>query len=219
MKFLLILIVCLLIIASPILLANNNSTVFAKPRHSSLGQFSFTSTSSQSNIKLTAEVLQCYNSSSSALIDQWVNQLAHIGKPAFTANHTLFEALDKSLVGCFAQANNQNVTSTIKTNTTHPTTTTTTIKNKLHEGTFLTPGQLTVTGVKHPPVKHSAAYNIGYKLGTADGKIGGAGLPDGLGACKSGTGINGTATTNQCLSGYFAAWNKYCLTLRYGCNS
>lgn len=50
-----------------------------------------------------------------------------------------------------------------------------------------------VTSVKHPPTKHSAAYNYGYKFGTADGKIGGAGLPDGLKVCKSGTGVNGTA--------------------------
>ena len=43
-------------------------------------------------------------------------------------------------------------------------------------GKFLTPGQLTVTGVKHPPPKHTVAYNIGYKLGTADGRVSGAGL-------------------------------------------
>jgi hypothetical protein len=61
-------------------------------------------------------------------------------------------------------------------------------------------------------MKHSAAYNIGYKLGTADGKRGGAGLPDGSRACNSGTGVNGTAATNQCLAGYFFAWNKYCPT-------
>jgi hypothetical protein len=36
-------------------------------------------------------------------------------------------------------------------------------------------------------MKHSAAYNVGYKLGTADGKIGDAGLPDGPRACNSGT--------------------------------
>lgn len=34
----------------------------------------------------------------------------------------------------------------------------------------------TLTAIKHAPPKHSAAYNIGYKLGTADSKIGGAGL-------------------------------------------
>jgi hypothetical protein len=83
-------------------------------------------------------------------------------------------------------------------------------------GTFLTTGQLTVTGVKHPPPKHLAAYSIGYKLGVADGKRGGAGLPDGSGACNSGTEVNGTAATNQCLAGYFAAWSKYCPTSKYG---
>jgi hypothetical protein len=25
------------------------------------------------------------------------------------------------------------------------------------------------------------------------------------------TGVNGTAATNQCLAGYFAAWSKYCV--------
>jgi hypothetical protein len=60
-------------------------------------------------------------------------------------------------------------------------------------------------------MKHSAAYNVGYKLGAADGKRGGAGLPNGSGACNSGTGINGTTATNQCLAGYFASNN--------GCNS
>jgi hypothetical protein len=49
-------------------------------------------------------------------------------------------------------------------------------------GTLLAPGQLIVTSIKHP---HSAAYNIGYKLGTKDGKRGGAGLPNGSGACNS----------------------------------
>jgi hypothetical protein len=68
-------------------------------------------------------------------------------------------------------------------------------------------------------MKHTAAYNIGYKLGTADGKIGGAGLPDGPRACIGGAGINSSATTNQCLAGYFAAWNKYCPTSRFGCDS
>jgi hypothetical protein len=92
-------------------------------------------------------------------------------------------------------------------------------KNSLGLGTLLAPGQLVVTGIKHPPMKHSAAYNIGYKLGSADGKIGGAGLPDGTGACNSGTGVNGTAATNQCLAGYFAAWNKYCPTSKYGCKA
>jgi hypothetical protein len=81
------------------------------------------------------------------------------------------------------------------------------------------PGQLTVTGVKHPPPKHSAAYNIGYKLGTADGRVGSVGLPDGSGACNSTAGINGTAATNQCIAGYFTAWSKYCPTSKYGCNS
>ena len=83
-------------------------------------------------------------------------------------------------------------------------------------GTLLSPGQLIVTGIKRPPIKHSAAYSIGYKLGTADGKRDGAGLPDGPGACNGGTGVNGTVAINQCLAGYFAAWNKYC---PYGCNS
>jgi hypothetical protein len=44
-------------------------------------------------------------------------------------------------------------------------------------------------------------------------------LPNGQGACNLGTGVNGTAATNQCLAGYFAAWNKYCLTSKYGRNS
>ena len=70
-----------------------------------------------------------------------------------------------------------------------------------------------------PPPKHSAAYNTGYKLGTADGRVGGAGLPDGSGACNSAAGINSTAATNPCLAGYFTAWNKYCPTSRYGSNS
>ena len=86
-------------------------------------------------------------------------------------------------------------------------------------GTLLAPGQLIVTGVKNSPTKHAAAYNIGYKLGAADGKRGGAGFPDGSGACNSATGINSTAATNQCLAGYFTAWNKYCPTSKYGCNS
>lgn len=97
----------------------------------------------------------------------------------------------------------------------HPTTT----PNLSGLGTLLAPGQLIVTGIKHPPIKHSAAYNIGYKLGAAFGKRGGIGLPDGSGACNSTAGINGTAATNQCLSGYFTAWNKYCPTSKYGCNS
>lgn len=84
---------------------------------------------------------------------------------------------------------------------------------------LLSPGQLVVTSIKHPPPKHSAAYNVGYKLGAADGNTGSAGPPDGTAACNSGTGINGTTATNQCLAGYFAAWNKYCSTSRYGCNS
>jgi hypothetical protein len=56
-------------------------------------------------------------------------------------------------------------------------------------------------------------------VGTADGRVGGAGLPDGPKACNSATGINGTAATNQCLAGYFAAWDRYCPTSKYGCNS
>jgi hypothetical protein len=31
--------------------------------------------------------------------------------------------------------------------------------------------------------------------------------------------FNGTTATNQCLAGYFTAWNKYCPTSKYGCNS
>jgi hypothetical protein len=88
--------------------------------------------------------------------------------------------------------------------------------NPLGLGTLLAPGQLIATSIKHP---HSAAYNIGYKLGTADGKKGGAGIPDGPGACYSTAGINDTAAMNQCLAGYFAAWSKYCPSSKYGCNS
>jgi hypothetical protein len=96
--------------------------VFTKPRYSSSGNhplYLSMSTSNRSDINLTAEILQCYNSSSSALIDQWINQLAHIGKPTFTENHTLFGALGKSLVDCFAQAKGLNVTSTTETTKTH----------------------------------------------------------------------------------------------------
>lgn len=97
----------------------------------------------------------------------------------------------------------------------HPTAT----PKPLGLGTLLAPGRLIVTGIKHPPTKHSAAYNIGYELGAADGKIGGVRLPDGPKACNSRTGVNGTSGINQCLAGYFAAWTKYCQTSRYGCNS
>ena len=38
--------------------------------------------------------------------------------------------------------------------------------NPLGLGTLLAPGQLVVTDVKHPSKKHSAAYNIDYKLGS-----------------------------------------------------
>jgi hypothetical protein len=34
--------------------------------------------------------------------------------------------------------------------------------NTLGPGTLLAPGQLIVASMKHPPMKHSAAYNIGY---------------------------------------------------------
>jgi hypothetical protein len=64
----------------------------------------------------------------------------------------------------------------------HPTAT----QNPSGLGTLLAPGQLIVTGVKQPPMKHSGIYNLCYRLGTADGKTGGVGLPNGSGACNWG---------------------------------
>ena len=82
--------------------------------------------------------------------------------------------MNQALFDCFTSADKHHNVSIIY-RTINP------IQTESGLGKVLTPGQLTVTGVKHPPINHSAAYNIGYKLGTADGRVGGAGLPDGSG--------------------------------------
>jgi hypothetical protein len=169
---------------------------------------------------VTNNVIDCFENNASNIENQFITEIARNlnnisamqnGTP-FNKNHTELAALNQALVDCFIAANKHHNAAIIH-RTINP------IQTEPGLGTFLTPGQLTVTGVKHPPPKHSAAYNIGYKLGTADGKRGGAGLPDGSGACNSGIGVNGTAATNQCLVGYFTAWNKYCPTSKYDCNS
>ena len=169
---------------------------------------------------VTENVIDCFENNASNIENQFITEIAQNlnnisaiqnGIP-FNKNHTELAALNQALVDCFIAADKHHNVSIIH-RTINP------IQTESGLGKFLTPGQLTVTGMKHPPQKHSAAYNIGYKLGTADGRVGGVGLPDGAGACNSTAGINGTAATNQCLTGYFTAWNKYCPTSKYGCNS
>jgi hypothetical protein len=87
----------------------------------------------------------------------------------------------------------------------------------LQPGTFLTPGQLMVTGITGTSHSHSAAYNINYKLRSAHSKIGGTWLPNGFRACNME--LVDTAAIDQCLAGYFAGWSSYRRTSKYGSNS
>jgi hypothetical protein len=147
-----------------------------------------------SNNNITSFVEDCFTNKTASVLNITVNNASEI------------------IEHCFYQYKLRHIN---KVTHHHPTAT----SNPSGLGTLLAPGQLIVTSVKHPPMKHSAAYNIGYKLGVADGKRGGVGLPNGSGVCSPGTRVNGTDDTNQCLAGYFAAWNKYCPTSKYGCNS
>jgi hypothetical protein len=144
-------------------------------------------TTSKDNV--TENVIDCFENNASNLENQFITEIAQNlnnisaiqnGIP-FNKNHTELAALNQALADCFIAANKHHAAIIHRT------------INSIQTGSglekVLTPGQLTVTGVKHSPIKHSAAYNIGYKLGTADGRVGGVGLPDGSGACNSTAGM------------------------------
>lgn len=132
----------------------------------------------RSTDNMTNNVIDCFENNASNIenqfiteIDQNLNNISAMqnGTP-FNKNHTELAALNQALVDCFIAANKHHNVAII-----HRTINLTQTESGL--GTFLT-----VIGVKHPPIKHSAAYNIGYKLGVADGKRGVASLRDGSGS-------------------------------------